>query len=127
MLLSRQVLSSPFDVKQRPRERASTKGNRVKVKEKGSSLVAPRNVDDTEPDSVDQQPESTLFDSRLIKNDIFANPIVTVKGQPQQHKDQSQSRQKKNDSTPPPVKGRAHISIQTDDYDDTDAIASKRN
>jgi len=134
MSLSRQVLSSPFDVEQRSRETSTQNGgNRIKVNEKGSSLVAPR-IDTTEDAacSVDQQPGSISFDSRSIKNDIYANPVVTVKGQPQQHngKDESKSRQdtkKRNDSTPPPVKGRAHMSIQTDDYNDADAVASDNN
>ena len=136
MSLSRQVLSSPFDVEQRPRETSTqTGGNRIKVKENGSSLVAPGNNTTEDPACrVDQQSESISFDSRLIKNDsphyIFANPIVTVKGQPQHSKDESKSRQdtkKRNDSTPPPVKGRQHISIQTDDYEDTDAVVSDNN
>ena len=124
MSLSRQVLSSPFDVEQRPRETTTQNGgNRIKVKENGSSLAAPRI--DTKPKNfnLDQQPGSISFDNRLIKNDKFANPIITVKGQPQQHssKDESKSRdvKKRKDSTPPPVKGRQHISIQTDDYNDS--------
>jgi len=65
-------------------------------------------------------------------NDKFANPIVTVKEQPQQHnsKDESKSRQdakKRNVSTPPPVKGRAHMSIQTDGYNETDTVVSDNN
>ena len=127
MSLSRQVLSSPFDVEQRPRETSTqNNGNRIKVKENGSSLVAPRI--DTEHDcSVDQQSESIVFDSRLIKNDVFANPIVTVKGQPRQQSKSRQDTKKRNDSTPPPVKGRAHMSIQTDDYEDFDAVVSDNN
>ena len=109
MSLSRQVLSSPFDVEQRPRETSTQKGgNRIKVKDK-SSLVVPTSI----ACSVNQQPESIILDQS-----IFANPVITVKGQPQQHssKDESKSQdaKKRNDSTPPPVKGRQHISIQTD-------------
>jgi len=140
MSLSRQVLSSPFDVEQRPRETSTQTqkgGNRIKVKENGgSSLIARNSTTEDSACSVNQQPGSISFDSRLIKNDsprhIFANPIVTVKEQPQQHnsKDESKSRQdakKRKDSTPPPVKGRQHISIQTDDYNDTDTVVSDNN
>lgn len=144
MSLSRQVLSSPFDAPQRPRTVASRQsGDRKKVKEGGSGLLHAGNImsdtrvvrrstftaatsknninnDTTDSGSnEEQQPGCVIFDSRLIKGDVFANPIVTIKNQHHQGNNDDakkihQTRQRAI-STPPPVKGRRHISIQTDD------------
>ena len=143
MSLSRQVLSSPFDAPQRPRTVASRQsGDRKKVKEGGSGLAHAGNImsdtrvvrrstfiaatsknninnNTTYSGGNDKQPGCVIFDSRLIKGDVFANPVVTVKNQHQQGNNDDaktihQTRQRAI-STPPPVKGRRHISIQTDD------------
>ena len=133
MSLSRQVLSSPFDAPQRPRTVASRQsGDRKKVKEVGSGLLHAGNIMSdtrvvrrstftaaTSNNNDEQQPGCVIFDSRLIKGDVFANPVVTVKNQHQQGNNDDakkihQTRQRAI-STPPPVKGRRHISIQTDD------------
>ena len=145
MSLSRQVLSSPFDAPQRPRTVASRQsGDRKKVKEGGSGLLHAGNImsdtrvvrrsmftaatsndinnnnnTDSGSSNDKQQPGCVIFDSRLIKGDVFANPIVTIKNQHHQGNNDDakkihQTRQRAI-STPPPVKGRMHISIQTDD------------
>ncbi|KAL7536313.1 hypothetical protein ACHAXR_007076 [Thalassiosira sp. AJA248-18] len=142
MSFSRQVLSSPFDAPQRPRTAASRQnGDRKRVKEGGSSLANNSNIMvDTrvvrrtptlfnasmalakkhDSNEMDQVSSCILFDSRLIKGDVFANPIVTVTGN-HQGNDESQKEGNKSArrtiSTPPPVKGRRHISVQTDDTD----------
>lgn len=143
MSLSRQVLSSPFDVPQRPRTVASRQnGDRKRVKEGGSSLansnIQPRrstfnpskNDDAMETDNTG----CILFDSRLIKGDIFASPIVTVTGQHQcndgENRKEADSRGasacgRRAMSTPPPVKGRHHVSVQTDHVDMIDAGISQ--
>mmetsp|Transcript_2439 Transcript_2439/g.5152 ORF Transcript_2439/g.5152 Transcript_2439/m.5152 type:complete len:168 (-) Transcript_2439:363-866(-) len=144
MSLSRQVLSSPFDVQQRPRTAASRQnGDRKRVKEGGSSLANSNNMVDTRvirkstfnastaenTNAMESNEQSgcILFDSRLINGDVFANPIVTVTGQ--QHSNGENQKQasrgtsacgRRTMSTPPPVKGRCHISVQTDG--DTDTI-----
>ena len=78
------------------------------------------NNDTTDSGSNDkQQPGCVIFDSRLIKGDVFANPIVTVKNRHQQGNNDDakkiQQTRQRAISTPPPVKGRRHMSIQTDD------------
>ena len=141
-MLSRQVLSSPFDVPQRPRSAASRQGDRKRVKEQGSTLkggqsannimvdsrvvrrstLMVRNKNEVERSSGDKVPGCILFDSRLIKGDIFANPIVTVTGGSPNKKQgrPSSSHGHRVITTPPPVKGRRHVSVQTDeDEDDT--------
>lgn len=141
MSLSRQVLSSPFDAPQRPRTVASRQsGDRKKVKEVGSGLLHAGNImsdtrvvrrstfiaatsnninNNTNSGGNDKQPGCVIFDSRLIKGDVFANPIVIVKNRHQQGNNDDAKTINKNRqrtiSTPPPVKGRRHISIQTDD------------
>ena len=133
MSLSRQVLSSPFDTPQRPRTVASRQsGDLKKVKEVGSGLLHAGNIMSdtrvvrrstftaaTSNNNDEQQPGCVIFDSRLIKADVFANPVVTIKNQHHQGNNDDakkihQTRQRAI-STPPPVKGRRHISIQTDD------------
>lgn len=147
MSLSRQVLSSPFDVPQRPRTAASRQnGDRKRVKEVGSTLAnsnimvdtrvvrrstfnpfLAKNMNDyvmeeSSTDSADhQQPGCILFDSRLIKGEVFANPIVTVSHLQQGNDDQKRPKSAcgiQTMPTPPPVKGRHHISVQTDDDKD---------
>ena len=104
MSLSRQVLSSPFDIPSRPRKISSSKhnGGRDAVS-KGSlgklvnnimvdSRVVRRSIFSSslknagvlDPHCSGASGEGTeqshyiLFDSRLIKGDVFASPIVTV-------------------------------------------------
>mmetsp|Transcript_42309 Transcript_42309/g.76325 ORF Transcript_42309/g.76325 Transcript_42309/m.76325 type:complete len:187 (+) Transcript_42309:61-621(+) len=154
MSLSRQVLSSPFDVAQRPRTAACKQnGDRKRVKEGGSSLANSKIMVDTrvvrrnpfnpsrakhdnvmQSDNTDQQPGCILFDSRLIKGDIFANPIVTVTGGHEcndgENRKEADSRGasacgRRAMSTPPPVKGRHHVSVQTDHFDMIDAGISQ--
>ena len=143
MSLSRQVLSSPFDAPQRPRTEASIQnGDRKRVKEGGSNLASnimvdtrvvrrsifnPSMVKNNSAEESSTEPGCILFDSRLIRGDVFANPIVTVTGG-QQSDDENQ---KRNDacsrraiSTPPPVKGRHHAEVQTDDYPDMNETLS---
>ena len=142
MSLSRQVLSSPFDAPQRPRTVASRQsGDRKKVKEVGSGLLHAGNImsdtrvvrrstfiaataknninnNTTYCGGNDKQPGCVIFDSRLIKGDVFANPVVTVNQHQQGNNDDAKTIHKNRQraiSTPPPVKGRRHISIQTDD------------
>lgn len=136
MSLSRQVLSSPFDAPQRPRTAASRQnGDRKRVKEGGSSLATNNIMVDTRivrrsvlfdgsmakgfencNDDTDRKSGCILFDSRLTKGDKFANPIVTVTDPRQGSKGNDQKTRKSGPlSTPPPVKGRNHVSVQTDD------------
>ena len=145
MSLSRQVLSSPFDAPQRPRTEASIQnGDRKRVKEGGSNLASnimvdtrvvrrsifnPSMVKNNSAEESSTEPGCILFDSRLIRGDVFANPIVTVTaGQQSQNHDENQ---KRNDafsrraiSTPPPVKGRHHAEVQTDEYPDMNETLS---
>jgi len=141
MSASRQIFSSPFDAPQQPR-RASTSQqnneNRGRVKDCGGHIVNSSNimVDSrvirlntfhsarsngitAKPDTQYKQHGAVLFDSRLGTGDIFANPIVTIIGE----NDVEQSEEKQiaasggeriKASTPPPVKGRCHTSVQTD-------------
>eukprot|EP01083_Nonionella_stella_P129432 392750_1 len=73
-------------------------------------------MDQEEPVDTEQNPGCILFDSRLIKGDVFANPIVTVTGN--QHENRRQSNRRSSGSrlvtTPPPVKGRKHVGVQTE-------------
>lgn len=130
MSLSRQVLSSPFDVPPRPRAEASkdAKGGESRIFFRQRILnpsTANTSENVTSAETEDQQPPGCiLFDSRLIKGDVFANPIVTVTGQLQCNADEkneagrgASERGRRAVSTPPPVKGRHHVLVQTD-YDE---------
>lgn len=78
------------------------------------------------------QPASMQFNSRVM-NDIFANPIVTISVEDADNEQQSVERKTAGyggempvTSTPPPVKGRRHISVQTiGDSDRVDADAGE--
>ena len=128
--MSRQILSSPFDwdVHQ-------------KVEEDGSSVATSNIMVDTRvvrrrtfnassiknAEDMKLSTEQPSFDRRLIIGDIFANPIITVTG-----KDAKKQTMKgpaacgqRTISTPPPVKGRHHVSVQTDDTD-TDISGCER-
>jgi hypothetical protein len=63
-----------------------------------------------------KQPGSVLFDSRLGTGDIFANPIVGENDVEQSEEKQivASGGERITVSTPPPVKGRCHTSVQTD-------------
>mmetsp|Transcript_7257 Transcript_7257/g.18036 ORF Transcript_7257/g.18036 Transcript_7257/m.18036 type:complete len:202 (+) Transcript_7257:156-761(+) len=155
MSLSRQVFSSPFDVPQRPRTAASRQnGDRKRVKEGGSSLATNSNImvdtrvvgpcvvrrstlngttvkkNASEHSNEDQRPGCILFDSRLIRGDVFANPIVTVTGQQHENKKRGRGTSAfghRAMTTPPPVKGRRHVSVQTDDIDTSTVGACKQS
>ena len=76
------------------------------------------------------QPASMQFNSRVM-NDIFANPIVTISVEDADNEQQSVEKKKTGcggerpvTSTPPPVQGRRHMSVQTvGDADRVDADA----
>ena len=141
MSASRQIFSSPFDAPQQPRRASISQQNnetRRRVKDGGGHIVNSSNimVDSrvirlntfhsarsngitAKPDTQYKQHGAVLFDSRLGTGDIFANPIVTIIGE----NDVEQSEEKQiaasggeriKASTPPPVKGRCHTSVQTD-------------
>lgn len=131
MSLSRLALSSPFDAVQRPRTAPSRQnGDRKRVKEGGSSLASSNIMVDTrvvrrsqfnvsiaqmQVENDEQQPGCILFDSRLIKGDVFANPVVTVTTSRQSSSERwKHPRSRRLVGTPPPVKGRRHASVQTD-------------
>ena len=128
--MSRQILSSPFDwdVHQ-------------KVEEDGSSVATSNIMVDTRvvrrrtfnassiknAEDMKLSTEQPSFDRRLIIGDIFANPIITVTGKDakkQTMKGPAECGQR-TISTPPPVKGRHHVSVQTDDTD-TDISGCER-
>jgi len=107
----------------------------------GQELVTDSNDDDVSDLDADPQEDEGSYkytgDLSCMGN-ILSNYMRrkksegTVKGHPQQHsKDESKSRdaKKRKDFTPPPVKGRQHISIQTDDYNynNTDTVVSDNN
>ncbi|KAL9188355.1 hypothetical protein ACHAXT_006733 [Thalassiosira profunda] len=132
-MLSSQVLSSPFDAPQRPRTAPSRQnGDRKRVKETGSSLGRPSNImvdarvirrsilankTNASNEANGHQQGCVLFDSRLIKGDVFANPIVTVPPgitEKRSGKPAGRSPECRQIATPPPVTGRLHVSVQTD-------------
>lgn len=60
---------------------------------------------------------SVTVDNRLMTGDIFANPIVTIGGEDVDVLQGGKKQAAHTPSTPPPVKGRCHISVQTEDED----------
>lgn len=130
MSLSCQVLASPFDVLQRPRT-ASKQVGRAKGVHFQQSFRS-KDCDASEKTNAEsnnfhfpginlQGPDSgcVIFDSRLMTGDMFANPIVKVQRRPQQQEapnpdDAAPPCSRSSLSTPPPVKGRHHASVQTD-------------
>lgn len=129
MSISRRVISSPFDIPQQRRTpknptRIRTSYNGCKVRNRNSSnimadtRVVRRSIFNNSTQNNTGKggfgTKYTTFDRRLVDyNSMFANPIVKVTG----GKDASASERKKKvtpTSTPPPVKGRHHVCIQTD-------------
>ena len=152
--MSRQIFSSPFDAPQRPRKATAShqRIHHVRGKRCGGSISNLNNImvdsrvvrlntfHRTSENNTNaklfrtQQPVTMQFDSRLIMDDtIFANPIVTISGEDADNKQQSVERktagcggERPVTSTPSPVKGRRHISVQTvGDSDRMDADAGE--
>ena len=149
--MSRQIFSSPFDAPQRPRKATAShqRIHHVRGKRCGGSISNLNNImvdsrvvrlntfHRTSENNTNaklfrtQQPVTMQFDSRLIMDDIFANPIVTISGEDADNEQQSVEKKKTGcggerpvTSTPPPVQGRRHMSVQTvGDADRVDADA----
>ena len=122
--MSRQILSSPFDwdVHQKVEEDGSSVATsnimvdtRV-VRRRTFNASSTKNAEDTKLST--EQP-CISFDRRLILGDIFANPIITVTGEDAKKQTMKRPAEcgQRTISTPPPVKGRHHVSVQTDDTD----------
>lgn len=133
----RQILSSPFDWDVHSGDR--------KLEEDGRSVATSNimvdtrvvrrrtfNASSTKNDAdakfSTDQPGCIKFDSRLMSCDIFANPIVTVTDEDAKKQvKETPACGRRTVSTPPPVKGRRHISVQTvDDTDTSDVGACER-
>jgi hypothetical protein len=134
MSLSRQVLSSPFDVPQRKRPpdvpiKVLTRYNGCKVRNRQhlnnimvDTRVVRRSIFNTPMaqnsgiSGVDPSRPSVQFDRRLLggRNSVFANPIVIVTGGGNEDAAAAAERKKKV-CNPSPVKGRQHVCIQTDE------------
>ena len=131
MSVSRLVLSSPFDMPQRkrpPEEKpikvlTSYNGCKVRNPHVNNIMVDTRVVrrsifrtPKAQNSSWQQSSSTTLhFDRRLLGGSLFANPIVKVTGG---GNEEAIRERKKKVCTPSPVKGRQHVSIQTDTRDE---------
>lgn len=131
--MSRLVLTSPFDWD------VQSSSDR-KVEEDGSSAATTNIMVDTrvvrrrtfdasltknaaEFNSSADQPGCILFDRRLIIGDIFANANPTIRANAENAKQKrAAARGTRTVSTPPPVKGRCHVSVQT--VDDIETVES---
>lgn len=131
--MSLQIFSSPFDAPQRPRIIVESQqhhdSNRWLAKDGGCVKIKSNNImvdsrvvrlntlisASTKNNAIG----SVTADNRLMTGDIFANPIVTIPGgEGVDVKLQGGKKQAAHTpSTPPPVKGRCHISVQTEDED----------
>jgi hypothetical protein len=134
--MSRQIISSPFhwDVQIDSRKGEVDGGSvatsnimvdtRV-VRRRTFNASSTKNTADMKFST--EQPGCFLFDRRFILGDIFADPIVTVTGEDanKQTKKEIADGGQRIISTPPPVKGRRHISVQT--VDDTKVCACERS
>ena len=133
MSVSRLVLSSPFDMPQRKRPpeekpiKVLTSYNGCKVRNPHvnnimvDTRVVRRSIFRTpkapQNSSWQQSSSNTTvhFDRRFLGGSLFANPIVKVTGGGGK---EAIPERKKKAWTPSPVKGRKHISIQTDTRDE---------
>jgi len=145
--MSRQILSSPFDwdVHQKVEEDGSSVAENIMVdtrvvRRRTFNASSIKNAEDMKLST--EQPSCISFDRRLMLGDIFANPppppsseagsIVrtrrfsfTGEDAKKQTMKGPAARGQRTISTPPPVKGRQHVSVQTYDTD-TDVGACER-
>jgi hypothetical protein len=143
MSLSRQVLSSPFDVPQRKRPpdvpiKVLTSYNGCKVRNRQHlnninimvdtrvvrrSIFHTPNAQNSGITGFDPSRPFVQIDRRLLDgcNSVFANPIVIVTG----GGNENATAERKKKDAPSPVQGRQHVCIQTDEESIDECFGAK--
>ena len=119
MSASRQVLSSPWPQRKRPPDKpikvlTAYNGCKVRNRQVNTIMVdtVRRSIFNTSVQNSGISGFGTRLDQRLRggNNSVFTNPIVKVTG----CGNEDAADRKRKVRTPPPVKGREHVCLQTD-------------